>query len=216
MEFALTCAIDAQNAFRHNAYHEPTDADRAIVNPYVDKGAALLEAHSASSPDRSSQLLLQKADLLASAARWEPALAEIRRVTAMPEFDVARAMNIWTVLGRDRGRPAVILEACRTLGPRLPEYDFAMYAFCVENGAAGDPVAGLTWATDANRARFKTDEAEWKERQKREDALFNRNMERDSCKNRCVRRYDSCLSHGSECTEAKENCLALCRVRYGS
>jgi hypothetical protein len=214
-EFVTQASIYASNAFKPSqVYPAHTDAERAMTGGYVDKAGALLEALSASHPDQASTLVLRRAELFEDAARWDAALVEIRRALAMPEVNAAHALHAWTILGRDRGQPAMVLEACRTLGPRLPQYDFATYAFCVDESRVDEAVA-LAWASEADLARFQTDRQQWQARMKRDDAQFNHDMKRQSCRQKCTDRYGYCLSHGSDCEDKKQDCLALCKVRFG-
>jgi hypothetical protein len=40
-------------------------------------------------------------------------------------------------------------------------------------------------------------------------------MARDRITARRAHRYGDCLSHGSDCEDQKQDCLALCKVRFG-
>lgn len=219
-EFAVQCAIYADNAFHYNpaAYPQPTDADRAQLVPFVDKAAALLEARIATSPDHAAQMMLRRADLFRSAARWPAALAEIRRVLALPELDVATVLGDWITIGVWQHQPATILEACRTLGPRT-KYDYALLQRCVEDGAGNDVDVGLAWASEADRARFRTDAAAWRGHVNRENDQLIQDTKRESCRGRCGDHYQQCLNghheSGNECSEQRKDCVALCTVRYG-
>ena len=219
-EQAFTAKVRSFAAYafdKDKPYYKATPDDIALANEFIDKVAAMLEARSAATPGKG-ELLLEEAELLGYAKRWDATIAVVRRALAIPGCSRGTAYSRWYEVGERQKRPDIILDACRTIGP-MGDYDFHISFMCVRDGANGDVQRGLAWASEEDRARYRADKAAFdagsrkleQQNQKDED----RKAARTECRNACVEDYQYCVGRSSspnysDCLDERAACFEKC------
>lgn len=220
-EDALVAELRSFAAYAYDktrTYYQPTKDDIALANEYVDKVAAMLDARSAATPDDGSAVLLEEAELLDIADRVGAAITVTRRALALPGSNRFSVFTRWHGIGWTRKRPDIVLDACRTIGP-MSDYSYHLFMLCVRDGANGDEQIGLSWASDADRARYRADktknDAASRQLQDQNQREEDRKAARADCRNACVEDYGYCVQRSSspnysECLDDRAACFEKC------